>query len=64
MRKSLAVGLLLGLFGILPLAKAQEQPSRLKLYGGYDFVRYNANPRISGVPPSESNSANGGSVQV
>ena len=64
MRKSLAVGLLLGLFGILPLAKAQEQPSRLELYGGYDFVRFNANPRISGVPPSESNSANGGSVQA
>ena len=31
---------------------------------GYDFVRYNANPMISGAPPSESFNANGLSGQV
>jgi hypothetical protein len=64
MRKSLAVGVFLSLFGTAPLAKAQEEPSKIELYGGYDYVRYNANPRISGVPPFESYSANGVTGQV
>jgi opacity protein-like surface antigen len=64
MRNALAVGLLFATFGIVPLAKAQEEPSKLELYGGYDYVRYNANPRISGVPPSESYNAHGASVQA
>jgi len=48
------------LFGFQPRAKAQEiETPKVELYGGYDYVRYNANPRINGVPPSESFSANG-----
>lgn len=40
--------------------KAQEIESpKIELHGGYDYVRYNANPRIKGVPPSESFGANG-----
>lgn len=64
MRNSLAIGLLLAIFGTVPPAKAQEERSKLELYGGYDYVRYNANPRVSGIPPSESFNANGVSGQI
>ena len=64
MRNSLAVVLLLGIFGSVPPAIAQEETSKLDLYGGYDYVRYNANPRVSGLPPSESFNANGLSGQI
>jgi len=62
MQKPIVVGLLVGLFGTLPPTKAQES-SKVDLYGGYDYVRYNASPRISGVPRSESANANGLSGQ-
>ena len=64
MRKRLTVALLLAIFGTAPLAKAQERAAKFEVYGGYDYVRYNANPKISGVPPSESVNANGVSGQV
>jgi opacity protein-like surface antigen len=64
MRNSLALGLLFAIFGTVPLAKAQEGPSRLELYGGYDYIRANANPRIPGEPTSESLNTNGGSGQI
>lgn len=64
MRNSIAAGLLIAIFGIVSLAKAQEEPAKLELYGGYDYARFNANPKISGVPPSESFNGNGGSGQV
>jgi len=51
MQKSIVFALLLALLGSLPPAKAQES-SKVDLYGGYDYVRYNASPRITGVPPS------------
>ena len=62
MQKSIVVPLLLALLGCLPPAKAQES-SKVDLYGGYDYLGYNASPRISGVPSSESASANGMSGQ-
>jgi hypothetical protein len=34
------------------------------LYGGYDYVRFNASPRISGVPSSQSVNGNGLSGQI
>src|SRR5215831_276136 len=59
MIRSTAVVLFLVPFGFQPCAKAQEIESpKIELYGGYDYIRYNANPRINGVPPSESFSAN------
>ena len=55
-----AVVFLLVLFGFRPSLKGQEiETPKVELYGGYDYVRYNANPRINGVPPSESFNANG-----
>ena len=62
MQKPIVVGLLVALFGTLPPTKAQES-SKVDLYGGYDYVRYNASPRISGVPRFESANANGLSGQ-
>jgi len=65
MIRSTVVALFLVLFGFLPLATAQEvETPKVQLYGGYNFVRYNANPRIAGVPSSESFNANGISGQV
>jgi len=61
MKKVSAVALWILLFGFLPGIKAQEafDLPKIELCGSYDFVHYNANPRINGVPPSESFSANG-----
>lgn len=64
MKKSYSIALLLAIFATAPLAKGQEEAQKLELYAGYDYVRYNANPRITGVPTSESFNANGGSGQV
>ena len=50
------------LVSALPV-KGQEA-SKLDLYEGYDYVRYQADPRVSGVPPSESFNANGVSGQI
>ena len=64
MSHTLRVVLLAAILGTAPLVKAQEETSKLDLYGGYDFVRYHANPKINGLPPSESFSANGLGGQV
>ena len=65
MIRSTAVVLSLVLFGVLHPAKAREfETPKVELYGGYDYVRYHANPRINGVPPSESFGANGISGQA
>jgi opacity protein-like surface antigen len=61
---SFATVLLLAVFGIAPLAKAQEEPSKLEVYAGYDYIRANANPKIPGEPTSESLNENGGSGQI
>src|SRR5215471_13504595 len=59
MNRSIGVALLL-VFGSLPCARAREiETPKIELYGGYDYVRYNANPRINGVPSSVSYGANG-----
>jgi opacity protein-like surface antigen len=60
-RRGIRLGLAL-LATALP-ATAQEA-SRLEAYGGYDYVRYNATPRETGVPLSESFNANGASGQI
>jgi len=59
MNRFITVALLL-VFGFLPCARAQDiETPKIELYGGYDYVRYNANPRINGVPSSVSYGANG-----
>jgi hypothetical protein len=54
MNRLFRVGLLL-LLGSLPCARAQEiETPKIELYGGHDYVRYDANPRINGVLSSGS----------
>ena len=64
MMRSFVVGLLLAIFGIVPLAKAQEEPSGLELFGGYYYARFNVNANVPGVAPSETFNGNGGGGQV
>jgi len=63
MKSLSALALLLSVFAYASPAKAQEA-SAVEVYGGYDYLRYNANPRINGVPPSESYNADGGTAQI
>src|SRR5262250_2568259 len=59
MNRFITVSLLL-VFASLPCARAQEiETPKIELYGGYDYVRYKANPRINGVPSSVSYDAKG-----
>ena len=64
MRNALRVVLFFAILCSAPLVRGQEDTSKLDLYGGYDFVRYHANPRINGLPPSESFNANGLGGQI
>lgn len=63
MRESLAVVLLFGLLGTPLLAKAQEQPSRFDLYGGYYYARINVNANVPGIAPSATYIGEGGGGQ-
>src|SRR5271166_4022020 len=64
MRKSLAVDLLLGLLGTAAQAKAQEEPSKVELYGGYYYARFNVNANAPGIAPSATYNGNGGGGQL
>ncbi|MHB8217745.1 MAG: outer membrane beta-barrel protein [Candidatus Sulfotelmatobacter sp.] len=64
MRKSLAVGLWLGLLGAAPLAKAQEEPSKVDIYGGYYYARFNVNANVPGIAPSATYFGKGGGGQL
>ena len=63
MMKSLAVRLLLGLLGTALLAKAQQEPSKFDLYGGYYYARINVNANVPGIAPSATYNGNGGGGQ-
>lgn len=62
-RKLIVLALTFATFGCASFANAQEA-SIFDVYGGYDYVRYNANPKINGQPSPESFNANGLSGQV
>jgi len=64
MNRAIGVAVLL-VFGALPCTRAQElETPKIELYGGYDYVRYNANSRIDGIASSVSYGANGMSGQA
>src|SRR5271163_2964952 len=67
MSRNLSLFATLVLFVILgsaPQVKAQDEPSKLDLYGGYDYVRFNINSGVSGQPPSQTFNGNGGGGQL
>ena len=63
MRESLAVGLLLGLLGSV-LLKAQEEPSKFDLYGGYYYARFYVNANVPGIAPAATYIGQGGGGQL
>jgi hypothetical protein len=69
MRYALAVVLSLFAVTVAPTRAQQDQDqgqaSRLELYGGYDYIRFNINASASVLqPPSETFNANGGGGQL
>lgn len=54
----------MALFGMPIHACAQEETSRVDVFGGYDYVRFSVRSNVSGVPPMQTFNANGGSGQV
>jgi Outer membrane protein beta-barrel domain len=63
-RNTLATVLLLASMGSAPALHAQQDPSRLELYGGYNYVRFNINANVSGQPPSQTFNGNGGGGEL
>jgi hypothetical protein len=64
MRNSLAVVSLLTAICVAPAVAAQEEPAKLELSGGYNYVRFNINARVSGQPPSQTFNGNGGGGEL
>jgi hypothetical protein len=64
MRHSLAVMLLFAAIVAAPALRAQEEASKLELYGSYGYVRFNINSRVSGQPPSQAFNGNGGGDEL
>ncbi len=62
MRKLIALGLL-GLYGTVQLSRAQQEPSKFELYGGFSYVRFNINANLPGVAPSATYNGYGGGGQ-
>jgi outer membrane immunogenic protein len=64
MRNLPAVSLLLGLIGTVALAKAQENRSKVELYGGYYYARINVDANVPGIAPSATYIGEGGGGQL
>lgn len=64
MRNSIGVLLLLVAAGAAQTLNAQETASKLELYGGYNYIRFNINANVAGQPPSQTFNGNGGGGQM
>jgi outer membrane immunogenic protein len=64
MRNFLAVVSLLAAICVAPAVRAQEDLSRLELSGGYNYVRFNINAKVSGQPPAQTFNGNGGGGEL
>ncbi len=64
MSKGIVLGLLLGLFGTVLGAKAQEESSKFEVYGGYYYARINVNANVPGIAPSATYIGEGGGGQL
>ncbi|MGD0510006.1 MAG: outer membrane beta-barrel protein [Terriglobales bacterium] len=64
MHKAFALVPLLGLLAAARPMKAQEQASKLEVYGGYYYARFNINANVPGIAPSATYNGNGGGGQL
>jgi len=64
MRNFLTLVLLFVAASAVPALRAQEDPGKIELYGGYDYVRFNINANVSGQPPSQTFNGNGGGGEL
>lgn len=64
MKKLFAAVLWVAALAVVLPAHAQEGTSKVELYGGYDYVRFNINARVEGFPPSATFNGNGGGGQL
>ena len=68
MRNSLVLVLLFAAIGVPRPVWSQDEGqaagSKLGLYGGYDYVRFNINADVSGQPPSQIFNGNGGGGEL
>jgi opacity protein-like surface antigen len=64
MKNSLAAVLLFAAISAAPVIQAQEAPSKVELYGSYDYIRFNVNAKVNGQPPFQTFNANGGGGEL
>jgi len=64
MRNTFAVVLLVVTMGSPSTLRAQEEPSKMELYGGYDYVRFNVHANVIGQPPFQTFNGNGGGGEL
>lgn len=64
MKNSLAVVLLIGAMSAAPPLRAQAEPSKIELYGGYDYVRFNISANVSGQSLFQTFNGNGGGGEL
>jgi hypothetical protein len=64
MRNLVAVVFLFAAIGAAQAVRAQDEASKMELYGGYDYSRFNINSNVSGQPPSQTLNGNGGGGQM
>jgi hypothetical protein len=63
MRNSVAVVFLFAAVGAAQAVRAQDETSKMELYGGYDYTHFNINSNVRGQPPSQTFNGNGGGGQ-
>lgn len=64
MKRSFAALFFLASFAFVPVLKAQEDASKLELYGGYSYIRFSINAMVAGQPPSQVFNGNGGTGDI
>jgi hypothetical protein len=64
MRNSLAAVLLFVALNAAPALWAQDDSSKLELSGSYDYIRFNINSNVNGLPPSLTFNGNGGGGEL
>ena len=64
MKNLLPVVLLFGAIASAQMARAQDLASKVELYGGYTYTRWNINSDVSGQPPSQTFNGNGGGGEL